>query len=309
MSERSLVLVVDDEEDIREILGMQIEDLEFEWIGAQNGEEALEILAREPVDVVVSDITMPKMNGIDFLRNSRLNGYDKPFIVLTGNATKNTAMEALRLGAFDFLEKPFEPAHMKSLFADAMRSSKEQQNSSFSNPDSESEESSADSAGEPVQQIRMRFPSEEADTANSWERGNSSEEFIDSFSNQLNFCKASVKGLLKKNQIPIELGYLFRVMRALSTGAKHWGYYDLSTFSYEMTEMLLYFRTNPDYLTHSHIQTISNGLNSLINIFSALNEQNSVMYKSHEIRNLVFQLNMEVNGDFEQETEELKKVS
>jgi YesN/AraC family two-component response regulator len=260
MSDKNLILVVDDEEDIREILGMQIEELEFEWIGAPNGQEALEILKTEPVDVVISDVTMPKMNGIDFLRNCRLNGYEYPFIVLTGNGTKNTAMEALRLGAFDFLEKPFDPSHMKSLFADAMKSSKEQQSSS-------GEPTSADT---PKKSSDLRLPVHEE--SSSWEKGENLAEFIESYANQMAFCKASVKGLVKKSQVPIELGYLYRVMRSLASNSRYWSLYDLSSLSHELTENLLYFRTNPDYLNKDNIQTISNALNSLINVFSALKQ-------------------------------------
>ena len=247
------------------------------------GRKRLEVLEREPVDIIVSDITMPTMNGFDFLRNSRLNGYDKPFIVLTGNATKSTAMEALRLGAYDFLEKPFEPSHMKTLFADAMKSSKDQQNISTTPRQTSAPD-------------YIRLPSEETEVSNAWERGETCEQFIDSFSAQLSFCKASTKGLLYAEQAPKELGYLFRVMRSLAAGAKHWKLYDLSSFSHEMTEILLYFRTNPDYLTQNYIQTISNGLNSLVNVFNALKEQNSVMAKSFELRSSLLRLNVKLNG-------------
>lgn len=304
MSDRNLVLVVDDEEDIRDILGMQIEELEFEWIGAANGQEALHILESEPIDVIVSDVTMPKMNGIEFLRNCRLNGYEKPFIVLTGNGTKNTAMEALRLGAFDFLEKPFEPSHMKSLFADAMKTSKEQ---NIAGETEEFEKSSVYSQG-------LRIPNS-TDSSADWEKGNNHNEFIEHFSNQLNFCKASVKGLVKKNQVPIELGYLFRIMRSLSIGAKHWNFYDLSSISFELTETLLYFRTNPSYLNNENIQLISTSVNNILSIFKALKQENTVIRNSFETKEKLFELNKKlglVNSEEEDELNEgidFKEVS
>jgi len=290
MSEKNLVLVVDDEEDIREILGLQIEELGYEWMGASNGLEGLKALEKNPIDVVISDIVMPKMNGIDFLRNCRLNGFELPFIVLTGNGTKKTAMEALRLGAFDFLEKPFDPSHMTSLFADAMKKAKEQQSSDYSLAEEEVAAS----------ELKLRLPLK--DLSGDWERGTSLQDFVDSYANQMAFCKASVKGLLKKNQVPIELGYLYRVMRSLTSNAKYWGIYDLSSLSFELTENLLYFRTNPEYLGKEHIQLISNSLNVLINIFNALKHEKSVISNIHDVRSKLLQSNKNLNPEsFEDE--------
>lgn len=285
MGNQSLILVVDDEADIREILGMQIQDLGFEFVEAENGQQALELIENSSVDVVISDISMPKMNGIDFLRNCRLNGFDKPFIVLTGNATKSTALEALRLGAFDFLEKPFNPTQMKSLFIEAMKTSKDSMDRQINTQIRDTLDAN---------QERLRLPADELNNTNSWEFGESELDFIESFFNQLSFCRASVKGLLKKNQIPIELGYLFRVMRSLSLAAKNWEFYDLSSLAFEMTEALLYFRAHPEELTSSHIQTLSVGLNSLSNIFDGYKKKDSVLTHAKQTRSTLRSLNKHI---------------
>jgi len=108
MDKRGRLLIVDDETDIREILRESLSDHVDLIFDAGNGEEALEKLKTVSVHAILSDINMPKMNGLEFLRNLRKMGKSTPFIVLTGFGDKQMAIEALRLGAFDFLEKPWK---------------------------------------------------------------------------------------------------------------------------------------------------------------------------------------------------------
>lgn len=279
MSERKIILVVDDDFDMREILGCQIEELNYECISAENGEDALGKLKDHPVDVIISDLTMPTMNGIEFLRQCRKNGFDKPFIILTGNATKNVAMESLRLGAFDFLEKPYESDHMAVLFKNAMAQSKKQQRDQLDDLTPSSQSTNfLDEKAEFVSKILSE------DSIDPFERCNSAEDFIDYFSHQMSFCKASVKALTKKSQAPIELGYLYRVTRSLTFSSKYWGFFNLCAMSFQLSEMILYFRANPQYLDKNYIEKIALGINSCANYFSALGNKNSVMWNTHKVK-------------------------
>jgi YesN/AraC family two-component response regulator len=107
VSKQDRLLIVDDEPDIREILRESLAshiDMIFE---AANGEEALEKLKTVSVHAILSDVNMPKMSGLELLKQLRAQGDSTPFIVLTGFGDKKMVIDALRLGAFDFLDKPW----------------------------------------------------------------------------------------------------------------------------------------------------------------------------------------------------------
>ncbi|MCK6596875.1 MAG: response regulator [Bdellovibrionaceae bacterium] len=108
------VLLVDDESDLLDILKVDIESLGYETLTASNGQEALDIMKKVKegtlwVDAVLSDINMPVMNGLLFLKELRNLGLDIPFVFFSGYGDKEKTIEALRLGALDFLEKPYDP--------------------------------------------------------------------------------------------------------------------------------------------------------------------------------------------------------
>jgi DNA-binding response OmpR family regulator len=104
MAER--VLVVDDEEDFLESIVKRLELRGIEVDGVGDGTAALEILTRKPFDVVVLDIKMPGMDGIEALRQIRSRYPDVEVIVLTGHASQEFRRLGRELGAFDYLIKP-----------------------------------------------------------------------------------------------------------------------------------------------------------------------------------------------------------
>lgn len=100
------VLIVDDEQSIRYVLREILEDEKYIVEDAANGQEALDKLHAEAFDVVLSDIKMPKMDGITLLEKVLEEGIDTQFIMISAHGTIDTALEATRKGAFDFIEKP-----------------------------------------------------------------------------------------------------------------------------------------------------------------------------------------------------------
>jgi two-component system nitrogen regulation response regulator NtrX len=100
------VLVVDDESAIREAIRTTLEYEGYAIDEAGSGQEALEMIGREPWDVILLDIKMPVMDGLEVLEHLRSRRSQTPVIMISGHADIQTAVEATRLGAFDFLEKP-----------------------------------------------------------------------------------------------------------------------------------------------------------------------------------------------------------
>ena len=102
------ILVVDDERSMRELLAIVLRREGYEVLLAENGRIALGLLEREPVDLLISDIKMPDMSGVEVLRAAKNIDPDILGIMITAFASTDTAVEAMRLGACDYLSKPFD---------------------------------------------------------------------------------------------------------------------------------------------------------------------------------------------------------
>ncbi len=101
------ILVVDDEPGIVEVMVDCLAPLGAKIKTASNGVEALAIVKTGVIDAVVSDVKMPNMTGLQLLAEIRGMGYLTPFVIVTGYGDKQTMIEAIRLDATDFLDKPF----------------------------------------------------------------------------------------------------------------------------------------------------------------------------------------------------------
>jgi len=102
------VLIVDDDQDVLSMLERLLQKLEYNPFVAYNGEEALRIIDTNKVDVVVSDLVMPEMDGMELLKRVKSRRSDIPFVMITGHPTIETAVEAIKKGAYDYLTKPFQ---------------------------------------------------------------------------------------------------------------------------------------------------------------------------------------------------------
>lgn len=120
------VLVVDDEDDFRETFVKRLEKRNLSVTEAESGEKAMEILDEKLFDVVILDVKMPGMDGIETLREMKRKRPLMEVIMLTGHATVESGVEGMKLGAFDYLLKP---ADFKDLSAklEAARKRKDEQ--------------------------------------------------------------------------------------------------------------------------------------------------------------------------------------
>ena len=107
------ILIVDDEQSYRQLLSLVFESDENKIRTAMNGRQALELLQDEPADVIISDVKMPDMDGIEMLRAVRETLPDIGVILMTAFASVETAREAFKLGADDFITKPFDVEELK----------------------------------------------------------------------------------------------------------------------------------------------------------------------------------------------------
>src|SRR5258708_30660182 len=104
---KSRILVIDDEAAIRDSLKMTLEYEGYEFVGAATGQEGLALVEREAPDLVLLDVKMPGMDGLEVLERLRSINDTLPVVVVSGHGTISTAVEATKKGAFDFIEKPF----------------------------------------------------------------------------------------------------------------------------------------------------------------------------------------------------------
>src|SRR5262245_32251409 len=107
------ILVVDDEESIREFFEIMLKREGYEVVTASNGREALEKLKKAKVDLILSDIQMPEMSGLELLAAVKELDPELVVIMITAFGSTETAVEAMKLGAYDYVQKPFKIEEIK----------------------------------------------------------------------------------------------------------------------------------------------------------------------------------------------------
>jgi len=102
------ILIADDDDSLRRVLEFQLQDVGYTVVSAENGAEALEIFSGEDFDCVISDWRMPQLSGLEFIQRAGAIRSETPIIVITAFGDVETAVAAMRSGAFDFISKPFD---------------------------------------------------------------------------------------------------------------------------------------------------------------------------------------------------------
>ena len=104
----SKILVIDDERPIRSTLKEILEFEKFKVDDAEDGKTGFELIKNNKYDIILCDIKMPKMDGIEVLEESMKIGIETPFVMISGHGNVETAVEAIKKGAFDFIQKPLD---------------------------------------------------------------------------------------------------------------------------------------------------------------------------------------------------------
>ena len=115
------VLVVDDEANLRKVLATMLRRTGYDVTVAADGEQGLAEFLKSGADIVVTDLVMPKMGGMELLRSVNSSNPDVPVIIITAHGTVDSAVEAIKLGAFDYITKPFDQTEIQSVIAKAAR--------------------------------------------------------------------------------------------------------------------------------------------------------------------------------------------
>lgn len=114
------ILVADDEENLRKLISVVLQAENYEVILASDGEETLQLYEQFPVDLMLIDIRMPKMDGLQVLEHVKQGNNELPVILMTAYAGIETAVQALQQGAFDYIVKPFDLDELKALIIKAL---------------------------------------------------------------------------------------------------------------------------------------------------------------------------------------------
>jgi two-component system, NtrC family, response regulator PilR len=121
------ILVVDDEQSMRELLAIMLRKDGFDVVAAESRTQAAAVLARGPVDLIVTDVKLPDGDGIEILRHVKAAAPDTVVIVMTAYGSTETAVAALKLGAYDYLIKPFDVDELKIVVRNALERQQLQQ--------------------------------------------------------------------------------------------------------------------------------------------------------------------------------------
>ena len=121
LPERKQILIVDDEPNLRRVLSAQLMRDGYDVHQAEDGVRALEILEENHIDLVITDLRMPRMDGMELLRRTVALDDELPVVMLTAHGTVDNAVEALKTGAFDYITKPFDQQEVRTVVRKALR--------------------------------------------------------------------------------------------------------------------------------------------------------------------------------------------
>jgi DNA-binding NtrC family response regulator len=113
------VLIADDEANLRKVLAAMLRREGYEVLTAADGAEALDLMAKTPIDVVLTDLRMPRIDGMELLRRILAEYRGTPVVMLTAHGTVDTAVTAMKLGAFDYLSKPYDQEELQIIIRKA----------------------------------------------------------------------------------------------------------------------------------------------------------------------------------------------
>jgi nitrogen regulation protein NR(I) len=121
LPEKKQILVVDDEPNLRRVLSALLVRDGYDVETAEDGAQAIEILTEHHIDMVITDLRMPRVDGMELLRQALVMDPELPVVIITAHGTVDNAVEALKTGAFDYITKPFDQTEVRTIVKKALR--------------------------------------------------------------------------------------------------------------------------------------------------------------------------------------------
>ncbi len=121
LGEKKQILVVDDEPNLRRVMSAMLVRDGYDVHLAEDGEQAIKTLAEHHIDMVITDLRMPKVDGMELLRQALASDQELPVVIMTAHGSVDNAVEALKTGAFDYITKPFDQAEVRTIVKKALR--------------------------------------------------------------------------------------------------------------------------------------------------------------------------------------------
>ena len=118
------ILIAEDEPRMREVVSMLLSDIPLQFVEAGDGKEAIDLFEQDTFSLVITDIKLPKVNGMEVLRYVKKQDSELPVIIITAFGTIENAVEAIRLGAFDYVTKPFKEERLRACVEKALKISR-----------------------------------------------------------------------------------------------------------------------------------------------------------------------------------------
>ncbi len=275
MSNKERLLIVDDEPDLREIIAVHAEHIGFSTEQAVDGKQALQKAKEQQFDVVISDLMMPNMTGLELLKAMRRQNINIPFIFLSAYSSNDLTLDALKNGAFDYIRKPFGEEELKRLLKEAMRISKESQATEELNQ--RLNQVSHKHSVEPSEQLqklektfrKMRTLShpEESQEQNLLdfdidvdldlpEDEQLIQLFISEVTSQLIEIEKSLTSLEENDSKEWKIGFLFRTMQSVHGAAESLDNKQLSRVTERFKDLYAQLRIVPQYANKERLQIL-----------------------------------------------------
>jgi len=256
------LLTVEDEPEIRKLTSMYAESMGLRVLEAEDGQEAIEILKTENPDIIISDMKMPRKDGMDLIKEIREAGNQTPFLFLSAYTSKEYTARALSLGAFDYLEKPFMPNELKALIHEMLRVSKAQKGL-LAKVSSASPNSAATVSPE-VEIIKMSSLRGDGNSAvANLPAGGSADRnirlvkmFAAEVQNQLTHGLKALTDLKHSDSPGWQLGYLFRLMYSIRSTASSMHLEEIRDLSHAMEQTYVLLRVRASYLNKMTLATL-----------------------------------------------------
>lgn len=262
------VLVVDDDPATRSVVRVMLSKLPIKLLEAQDGRTALEIVKSHNIDVIVSDLVMPNMSGLMLLHVLNERGIQVPFILLTGFSDKESAIQALRLGVFDYLEKPVHEEDLKSVVEEALRVSQDQKMilagqglegiTSVHHVDPR--------AKSMILKMKVFGPKEQKinavkDDNESW--SSLRNLFAAEALQLLSVSQQILADWLEKKQTLIDLGYILRVVQSIRFAANSISLAQVADTAWHCEAAIAATKLVPEHISPKNVKTIARGVNLL----------------------------------------------